>query len=118
MIITFSKLFAHSEPLLKQLSLIKFEDMVKMQQVKFYYRYLNGNLPCYFLTFIFNKNPHNYHTRNQDLYIDFHIKNEFVKKCISYRIVTIINSCPHIIKDKLYTHSLSGLMIYIKRFFY
>ena len=53
-IITFSKLFAHSEPLLKQLSLIKFEDMVKMQQVKFYYRYLNGNLPCYFLTLIFN----------------------------------------------------------------
>ena len=91
--------------------------MVKMQQVKFYYRYLNGNLPCYFLTLIFNKNPYNYHTRNQDLYIDFRIKNEFVKKCIAHRIVTIINSCPHIIKDKLNTHSLSGLMIYMKRFF-
>ena len=116
-IITFSKLFAHSEPLLKQLSLIKFEDMVKIQQVKFYYRYLNGNLNCYFLTLIFNKNPHNYHTRNQDRYIDFRIKNEFVNKCIAYRIVTIINSCPHIIKDKLYTHGLSGLMIYMKRFF-
>ena len=117
-IITFSKIFAHSEPLLKQLTLIKFEDMVKMQQVKLYYRYLIGNLPCYLLTLIFNKNPHNYHTRNQDLYIDFRIKNEFVKKCTAYRILPIINSCPHIIKDKLYTHTLSGLMIYMKRFFY
>ena len=35
---------------------------------------------------------------------------------IAYRIVTIINSCPQILKDKLYTHSLSGLMIYMKRF--
>ena len=87
-----------------------------MQQVKFYYRFVNGNLPWYFLTFIFNNNPHNYYTKNQDLYIDFRIKNEFVKTCIAYRIVTIITSCPHIIKDKLYTHCLSGLMIYMKRF--
>ena len=41
-IITFSKLFVHSEPSLKQLSMIKFEDMVKIQQVKSYYRYLNA----------------------------------------------------------------------------
>ena len=33
-IITFSGLFAHSEHLLKQLSMIKFEDMVQIQQVK------------------------------------------------------------------------------------
>ena len=76
-IITFSKLSAHSEPLLKQLPLIKFENMVKMQHVKLYNRYLNGNLTCYFLTLIINKNPHNHYTRNQDLYIDFRIKNHF-----------------------------------------
>ena len=42
LITTFNKLFAHSEPSLKQLSMIKFKDMVKIQQVKFYYRYLNA----------------------------------------------------------------------------
>ena len=76
---------------------------------------MNGNLPSYFLTFIFNKNPHDYYTRNQDLYIDFRIKIEFVKKCNAFRIVTTINSCPDVIKDKLYTYSLSCLMIYMKR---
>ena len=55
MIITFSKLIANSEPLLKQLFMLKFEDMVKIQQVKCYFRYLNGNLPSYFLTLIFIK---------------------------------------------------------------
>ena len=94
--------------------MIKFEDMLKIQQVKFYYRYLNAKLPSFFLTLIFN---HNYHTRSNGLYIDFRIKKEFVKKCIAYRIVTTINSCPHIIKDKLFTHSLSGLMIYMERYF-
>ena len=58
-IIAFSKLFPHSEPLLKQLSMIKFNDMVKIQQVKFYYRYLIAKLPSYFLTLIVNQNPHN-----------------------------------------------------------
>ena len=69
------------------------------------------------ITVIFNKNPHNYYTRNQDVFIDIRIKNEFVKQCISHGIVTTINSCRHIIKDKLYTHSLSGLIIFMKRFF-
>ena len=67
---TFSKLFAHSDPLLKQLSIIKFEDMVKMQQIQFYYQYLNAKLPSYFLTLIFNQNQHNYYTRSNDLYIN------------------------------------------------
>ena len=58
-IIAFSKPLPHSEPLLKQLSMIKFNDMVKIQQVKFYYRYLNAKLPSYFLTLIVNQNPHN-----------------------------------------------------------
>ena len=114
-IFTFSKVFAPSEPIIKQLSLIKIEDTVKMQQVKFYYRYSNDNLPFYFLTLILIKK---YYTINQDLYIDFLIKNEFETKCSAYRIVTTINNCPHIIKDKLCTHSLTGLMIYMKRVFY
>ena len=70
-VITFSKLSAHSKTLLKQLSMIKFEDMVKIHQVKLYYRQLNANLPSYFVTLIFNQNPHNYYTRRNDLYIAF-----------------------------------------------
>ena len=73
-IITLSKLFAYSEPLLKQLSMIKFEDMIQIQQINFYYWYLNAKLPSHFLTLIFNQNPHNYFTRSNDLYIDFQIK--------------------------------------------
>ena len=49
-IITFSKLFSHSAPLLKQLSMIKFEDKVKIQQMKFNYLYPYAKLPSYFLT--------------------------------------------------------------------
>ena len=51
--------------------------MVRIPQVKCYYQF-QGNLP--FISGIEILSLHKYFfTRNQDLYIDFRIKNDFVK---------------------------------------
>ena len=44
-ILTFSDFKAHSEPLFKQLNILKFKDNIVLQNCMFVYDYLKGNLP-------------------------------------------------------------------------
>ena len=46
-IITLSKYNSHSEPLYKKLGFLKVDDIFRLQQLKFYYKYLHDNLPAY-----------------------------------------------------------------------
>ncbi len=43
-----SKYNAYTEPRLKKLKLLKVEDILKMNELKFYYKFENGLLPDYF----------------------------------------------------------------------
>ena len=52
--VTFSDFNAHSEPLFKQLDILKFNDNIVLQNCLFVYDYLKGNLPSSF-EFIFNR---------------------------------------------------------------
>ncbi len=46
-IINISKYNAHTSPTFKRLKLLKIED-IKLCEMKFYYKYENGNLPGFF----------------------------------------------------------------------
>ncbi len=71
-IITLSKYNAHTEPIFKKLKLLKVEDILKLQQLKIYFKYTNNMLPWYFnkqnenhtSTFYLklNKNTHHHNT--------------------------------------------------------
>ena len=58
---------AHTEPLLKQLIIMKLEDSFSLQFLKFYHKFKVNSLPKYFAN-IFNRNSDIYHygTRNRD----------------------------------------------------
>ena len=43
-----SKCNSHSTPLLKELELLKADDLFKLSCMKFFYRYKNGTVPEYF----------------------------------------------------------------------
>ena len=60
---TLSKYNGHSDPLFSKLKLLKLTDIFNLQQLKFYYRYVKGDLPEYLksLNFLPNSNCH----RNQ-----------------------------------------------------
>ena len=114
--ITNSKYNAHTEPLFKQLKLLKVEDIFTIQQYKLYHRFISNNLPTYFNISIFTPytRAHTYNTRTQlDLQI-LKIKHEFMKHCIRYSTPYLINKSPIQIKNRLFTHSLKGFAWYLK----
>ena len=75
-IITHSKYYAHTDPLFKELGLLKVKDLFAISQLKFLYTYINGNLPRYFqsISFIYR-----YNTRNTLLALP-RIRHEFARK--------------------------------------
>ncbi len=55
-IISISKHNSHTEPLLKELKLLKVEDILKLKELKFYYKFKHSNLPNYLNNVPSNKN--------------------------------------------------------------
>ena len=117
-ILSCSKYNAHTEPLFKQLKLLKIQDILKLQELKTYYKFKHSNLPNYQQNMPFHNNveTHNYNTRQRN---DIHnplAKHEYAKRCLRFNLPHIVNSTPAIILDKVNTHSLSGFSWYIKQY--
>ena len=55
-IITCSRYNAHYEPLFKELKLLKVEDILKLQQLKLYYKLVHRQLPSYFNCYTYKYN--------------------------------------------------------------
>ena len=108
-IITLSKYNAHAEPLFKQLNLLKMEDILILQQLKFYFKYVHNKLPTYFQQWNL---IHNVDVHSQ--IATYRVNREFAKKCIRYNLPFIINNTINSVKDKLLTHSLKGFANYAK----
>ena len=79
-VITISKYPAHMEPFFKNLNILKVEDIFRLQQLKFYYRFINVTLPHYFLSLSFSKNIHQYRNRKRQELQPIRIHHEFAKK--------------------------------------
>ena len=63
-IMTFSEFRAHSEPLFKKLEILKFRDIISLNNCSFVYDYFHNNLPRSFTnTFFRSDDLHNYSTR-------------------------------------------------------
>ena len=64
-IITSNKCNSHTEPLFKQLNMLKLEDILKLQQLKFDFKFNEGSLPVYLQNWDIasNAHVHNYNTR-------------------------------------------------------
>ncbi len=60
-ITSLSKYNAHTEPIFKLLKLLKVKDILKLHELKFYFKYKNNKLPWYIynLPFVQNADIHN-----------------------------------------------------------
>ena len=116
-IISISKCNAHTEPIFKTLKLLKLPDILKLQELKLYYKFKHGNLPIYQLQMPFTENTetHNYNTRQQHNIHQPLARHEYAKKCIRFDLPKIINDTPSHILDKITTHSLNGFSWYVKQ---
>ena len=112
-----SKYNAHTEPLFKHNSILKFTDLFHLTMLKFYYKHTKNKLPDYFSTmFLPRQNSNPYDTRNSKLPLPQVPKMSSCINCIRYSIPKILDNTPSCISDKLFTHSLDGVSIYFKRY--
>ena len=81
-IITLGGYSTHSEPLFKQLNMLKIADQLRLQELKFYFKYIHKNLPAYLLDweFISNANIHIHDTRTSSKIHTARSNHEFAKK--------------------------------------
>ncbi len=94
-ILSLSKYNAHTDALFKQLTLLKANDILKLQELKFYYKYKNNKLSHYLQTLPFHANTK---THDHDTRIKHHIhhprgKHVFAKNCARFDIPRIVNNC-------------------------
>ena len=114
-LICHAKYNSHTDPLFKSLNILKVHDLLKLKALKFYFKYTQNQLPLYFNKF-YDITPvtHSYHTRHKHL-LQYPIpKRNRSANCIRYFIPSLLKNTPPCIKDKLYTHCLSGFSKYAK----
>lgn len=112
-----SKYNAHTEPIFKSNTTLKFEDIYTLKSLKFFHKYINNSLPKYFSNMfqpVFNINPYNTRNRNNPLPQIPHKPS--CANVVRYIIPRIVASTTNAITDKVYTHSLDGFSTYIKTY--
>ena len=102
-----SKYNAHTEPIFKSYNTLKFEDIYKLNALKFYYKYSHKELPSYFQEFCLER-------RSDVQMIRTKTKHIFADRCIRSRLPVLINATNLNIISKINTHSLTGFCNYIK----
>ena len=115
-VLTCSQYNAHTDPLYKNLNLLKVKDIFTISKLKFYHNYVNNKLPTNLLKFPLQLNidRQTYNTRRaQNLFILRH-KHTFAKNCLRYDMASTLNNTSGNIKEKVYTHSLNGMANYAK----
>ena len=113
-IITCSKYNAHSEPLFKELKLLKLEDIRKLQELKFYYKLVHKQLPRYFnsISVTTINTVHQHKSRQSgNLYSD-RVKHDFAKRYIRFSVIDTVNKTNTSIISKIFTHSIYGFTHY------
>ena len=67
-IITCSRYNAHTDPLFKSTEILKVANILDLNALKFYYKYIHGKLPSYFYSFniVTQGSQHSYNTRQSE----------------------------------------------------
>ena len=117
--VNLSKYNVHTDPIFKQLKTLKAQDILRIQQYKFYYKFTHNKLPACLQQLPLQPN-HTIHNYNTQTYSDIHlntIQQEFAKRCLRHSTPILVNRSSDLIKSKIDTHSLYGFIHYAK-FYY
>ena len=100
----------HTESLFKSLDILKVEDILHLQMLKFDLRYYNKNIPEFFLNLGLKEKAevHAYLTRNCHTTQVERPHSELARKSLKFGIAHILNNTPILVTDKVQTHSFHG----------
>ncbi len=101
---------------IKTLKLLKVYDILKLQELKFYFKYKNNKLPYYLQNVPFkdNTSTHSHATRIQYSIHQYKPNHKYAKRCIRYDLPRVVKDTSVKIIDKVHTLSLHGFTGYIK----
>ena len=114
-IITNSKYNAHPERLFKKFNLLKIKDMFDVECLKFWYKFVNNELPSYFRDiFKFNHELHDIETRNHDRLHLYPTRTSGVRNVLRHHIPELLNKFPQYPIERIKTHSIYSFSHQIK----
>ena len=114
-----AKYNSHTNPIFKELKLLKICDLYSSQEFRFVFKLEKRLLPKYFLnkSYLRHSDRHDYDTRNAQNFELLRSRHHFTRNSICYRVPEIMNDGSSDILDKIGTLSLSEYMKYIKMSF-
>ena len=114
---TNSKYNAHTEPLFKELEMLKVSDIFDVQCMKFWYKFVNKSLPGYFGTmFTFNNELYQIETRGQNQLHLFPTRTCSARNVLRHRIPDLLHEYPRAITQKAKTHSIEWFVKLLKAY--
>ncbi len=114
-ILSLSKYNSHPEPIFKIPKLLKVNHIIKLQELKFYYKYEMNLLPHYLESLPFQLNTNRYETRSLNNCFQWKPMHEYAKKCVQYNIPNTVNNITTNVIDTIYTHNMQGFTGYEKQ---
>ncbi len=67
-------------------------DILKLQELIFHYKYENNLLPYYLQNLLFKTNIHSYATRSQYKIHQWIPMHDYARKCVRYNIPSTVNN--------------------------
>ena len=117
-IISHNKYNAHSDPIFRDLKLLKIKDIFHLGLLKFQFKLANNSLPSYFSSiFVQHVTTHRCNTRNRNSVQIPTPRTNSALDTIRHFLPRFINTMPQLIIDKITTHSLKGFCDYAKNYF-
>ena len=98
-LINLSKHNAHCDPLFKLYKILQIPDTLRLQELKFYYKFIHNTLPYYLqlMPFHLNQDIRSQYTRRRNAIHIQPVQHEFAKRSIRHNIPKTVNNSPHII---------------------
>ena len=112
---TNSKYNSHTEPLFKDLKLLKLDGIFDIQCMKLFYNFTNNTLPKYFHSlFRYNCDIYEMVTRNHNQLQLFHTHTHSAEHVLQHHIPKLIEKFPRYITGRIRTHGIQAFSSHLK----
>ena len=114
-IMTNSKYNAHTDLLFNSLKLLKIKDIFDVQCMKFWYKFVNNNVPTYFASmFRYNHELYEIQTRSHELLHLYPFRTSNAHNALRHRIPELLCKFPTAVLEKARTHSIMSFASHVK----
>ena len=96
------------------MGLLNFQDIFKLNVLKFYFKLKNETLPHYLQNMFTAQHEHNTRTREMSIRPVLKMSSS---QCLKYILPAVVDNTPNIILEKVHTHSPKGFTNYVKRYY-